>query len=804
MRSPEIALGDLDFGWASHRAALGWWSCLFRRPVEFDAKLKKIRTDKFFRAVALLGWHGFGYFLALAVAGRYFLTDVVGLPPDTPDSPFHTTFGQAVVCGITFYWGTFPGLALARRLQGRPWTRNLALLLPVAMTLRPGLLSMLGLTLGLAGGIAGQSTGAGAVAISAGLAVGLASAISIGVSGGLPSGIAYGLALGLVGGIAMAASDRQLAGSAAGLAGGLALGVAVGNTYGLAVGLEFGISFGATYQLTFLRAFYLPLHLVRALAASRGRYSPRSHLLLADQCIHLQLPFLDTVLVGYHESSPGPGAKLIDRLIDGYPSQRGAALRAKAIVVVRKAARLAGLDGIGATLEELPTGKAGFLAETPAARRLAVEVAAAAGRLEQAPRGYLRAPYAESLVDKIEIFRHQIAGFQAPLSTELRQAAERWLEVARARLLDVRNLAPGAQFLPVFRAGEAIEREIDAYVPRRGLLIDLEEQIQLAGASSGLVLIGRRRTGKSTLLHNLAAQLQASADVAVISMQSARAFTSVASLQRLLRQILAERLPEEELPPAGKDLAALETLLAAADQLLARQQRKLVLAIDEYEGIDLKIAAGVFPEDLLALLRDSMRSHRRIFWLFAGSRSTEELEAARWTSYFVSTRLLEMPLFELAETRELLTEPMKTSKLFAGDPGREPRFPAAFWGEGGIEKLHAEAGGWPHLVQLLAQNAVQLVNQEGRRHLDAEFFERVCSKALSEGSVVFTELLEKESRRPGEWDYLRGFRRSEEQPPPEDPQVDRALRRRWLIAETPSGGYRLRVPLMGRWLRERG
>ncbi len=74
---------------------------------------------------------------------------------------------------------------------------------------------------------------------------------------------------------------------------------------------------------------------------------------------------------------------------------------------------------------------------------------------------------------------------------------------------------------------------------------------------------------------------------------------------------------------------------------------------------------------------------------------------------------------------------------------------------------------------------------------------------MSEGSAVFTELLERECRVEGELAYLRQFRLNEVQDPPEDDEIGRSLRRRWLTRETPEGRYRLRVPLMRRWLRER-
>ena len=41
-----------------------------------------------------------------------------------------------------------------------------------------------------------------------------------------------------------------------------------------------------------------------------------------------------------------------------------------------------------------------------------------------------------------------------------------------------------------------------------------------------------------------------------------------------------------------------------------------------------------------------------------------------------------------------------------------PSFPPEFWGEGGIDRIHREADGWPHLLQLIAETAVDLVNSE--------------------------------------------------------------------------------------------
>ncbi|MCH8295499.1 hypothetical protein IH992_30830, partial [Candidatus Poribacteria bacterium] len=71
------------------------------------------------------------------------------------------------------------------------------------------------------------------------------------------------------------------------------------------------------------------------------------------------------------------------------------------------------------------------------------------------------------------------------------------------------------------------------------------------------------------------------------------------------------------------------------------------------------------------------------------------------------------------------------------------------------------------------------------------------------GHNVFHLLMYRESTIPGEWEYLSAFRHHTMQPPPEDEAVNRSLRRRLLVEEE-NGEWRLRVPLMERWLRERG
>jgi hypothetical protein len=220
--------------------------------------------------------------------------------------------------------------------------------------------------------------------------------------------------------------------------------------------------------------------------------------------------------------------------------------------------------------------------------------------------------------------------------------------------------------------------------------------------------------------------------------------------------------------------------------------------MDEYEGIDLKIGEGVLSKDLLPAIRDSIQQHRNIIWLFAGSHDITELPHAEWTSHLVSARTIEIVPFTLDETRLLLTDPLKHSPVFESDV--RPRFASELWGPGGIERIHTEADGWPHLLQLIAEIIVDSLNREGLNAVTPQVMEKALDIAVMEGQNVLYQLMRNECSIAGEWDYLARFRQVEKQAAPKGQEIRQSLLRRRLIRVS-DDGYQLRVPLMARWLR---
>jgi hypothetical protein len=55
----------------------------------------------------------------------------------------------------------------------------------------------------------------------------------------------------------------------------------------------------------------------------------------------------------------------------------------------------------------------------------------------------------------------------------------------------------------VFRAGDPLERDREAFVPRLRVLEELEGQTMVSGGCPGVLLRGARRMGKSSLLKGI-------------------------------------------------------------------------------------------------------------------------------------------------------------------------------------------------------------------------------------------------------------------------------------------------------------
>jgi hypothetical protein len=736
---------------------------------------------KIIKAEAVVYWHVLPYLLLVCVIGRIVLFCILGLHTEVPNPSlsFHLwIIIKSIAVGIGF--GIAVGIAF-------------------------------GIGFGIAVGIAFGIGFGIAVGIAFGIAFIIAFSIAFGIGFGIAVGIAADLAVAIgVGDVKVIVAStgiRMLIGVGGMLIGlsalDLAFGIDVGIAFGNDEGTVFGIAVGTPLILVGLyRLYYLPLHLALRWPGLQMRWVRLHPALWDDLCLFTFYGF-HRMLVRNAIGSRWRGKYEIERIIKHYPAQQIEGLKAKTIMLARQMGNANNLAQIGRLAARLPEGENGFLSQTALIRESIEKIVQHQTRLDAINRPFFRQQSAERLCDEIQNFQVRIAGYHEPLNSEFRAAAGKWLQVAQRELNEARLIISKQPTAQVFRAGDPVQRAQEAFTPRFSVVGELEQQVMLSTGCPGIVLYGRRRTGKSTILRNLNGFIPPNVVPTFFSMQDAELFSSLGSftgaLARGIQNKLASAIHDTE---SVNGLQELNGFLKRSNEYLEKEGGRLLLIIDEYETLDRLIGEGVFPLYLLDLVRESIQTHRRITWIFAGSHEITELAKAPWTSYLVSARTVTVPMFTPAETRVLLTEPLMYSPDLKDNPKR-PHFDASFWGQGGIERIHTEAGGWPHLVQLLAEVLVDLVNDDKASIITAKLMDQAFEKATERGHNVLYELMCRESTVAGEWEYLSEFRRVEEQALPVDEKIAFSLRRRKLIEES-NGCWRLRVPLMARWLKLRG
>lgn len=784
---------EIGFGWAGHKAALRFfsaWYCNSNQLIRLREHYKaNVDWLAMLRGSLALCIHSLPYAFTICLMVRMLLHDVVGLSVEPRQVGVgHCLLGILKCFALALVVGSASSFAVGLSYLFTNKHR-LTFTFSLSISLFIGLWHYAGI--GLAGGMAGGLLSDLAFVIVCGLVTGFVSGMFS--SSFLGSKSVWGIALGLC------LSQGLLFASI----GALAIGVTALRRIGLAGVLYYYTTYSLVSCIVFLRLYYQPLNSWYLFAFSPALFR-RWHPVFWDFNCVLAFPGLEYLLIQYAEQDSADGATQIERLISEYPAQRPPALRAKTILIAREATHVKTLTGLDGVIGGLPEGDKGYLAQTREVRERALAISRQQRFVDTVNRPFFREQALVALRAEINAFYARVGGFEEPLASEFRKAGEAWLKLADAQMAEVQTQRRREPTPQVFRAGDPVQRDAEAFVARLDIYGALEHEIMAGPGCPGLLLYGRRRLGKSTILRNLDGFLPESVMPVVVSMQNPRAFNSEASLAALLAEEIRRVWPAAtSFSPEPKDLVTFFEFLGACNARLGTDKRRLVLGIDEFEELDRRIGSKQFTEDFAATLRESVQSHRRITWMFAGSHHFSELPNVRWSSYLVSLRTLDLPSFTPEETRLLLSQPLKHSRR------KEARtavvtFGTGFWGEGGMDRIHAEAGGWPHLVQLIASTVVDLCNTQGQPRADAAILDEALAKSVVSGDSVLAELmLYRSEEYPAAWSYLSGFRKQDTQPRPEDEALRLILKRHLLVQETADGQWTLRVPLMLRWLRER-
>jgi hypothetical protein len=523
-------------------------------------------------------------------------------------------------------------------------------------------------------------------------------------------------------------------------------------------------------------------------------------------------------ICGVFELAPATGRRLIFRLIKQGGIDRLIAEWAWNIITVRKAANLHDLTELSAAFVDLriPTTRPDYEDTLAYEKRQSVKnriqelaklIAIRQGQAHAATTSIVMRAAIEAAQDAVANFRISAGELIPELAKEFTKASDCWHATLQ------RQFEARAREVPlVFTAELDLNPVLQAFVRRDALLAELEKFLLHPSGGGGVLLYARRRMGKSSILKNLTALLPGSLSVAYVSLQSAEANTSAAHFARRVSEVILAACPAAAGLTAPEDLAGLARFLRQTDAALETAGRRLLIGLDEYEVLDERIGQRALPEDVLALMRDAIQQHRRIRWLVSGVHHFGDLPHARWGSYLTAFQVVEVHPFSLNETHQLLTDPLRHAAAFSGRTPPDAGFFHDFWHPGAVGRIHAESQGWPALAQGIAREVVRLCHRTQALKSTPEMLEQALHEVLESMAGTLSELLlqgvpssdETRTLEQSAGTYLAAYRTCETQPAPTDDRLRKLLTRHELIADPKAPTWHLRVPLMLRYLRERG
>ncbi|MCP5098357.1 MAG: AAA family ATPase [Chloroflexi bacterium] len=300
----------------------------------------------------------------------------------------------------------------------------------------------------------------------------------------------------------------------------------------------------------------------------------------------------------------------------------------------------------------------------------------------------------------------------------------------------VHLLTRAREFNPVdnpYLPGTPLRPKSSMFFGRERLFNFIEGNVGGPERRNVLILIGQRRTGKTSALLRLEERLPAYMLPVYIDCQSLGVIPGMPAffhdLGWLISDALSLRDIELDVPepsewkedPAGQFqrhfLPKVRTLLPKETQLL--------LVFDEFEAFESLVDDGILPPTFFTFLRHMMQHGEGLGFVFVGTRRLEEMSADYWSVLFNIALYEHVRYLDETAALKLITEPVA---------------PNIIYDDLAIDKILRVTAGHPYFVQLVCYTLIKRANNEKSGYITISDVNAGLDEMLSLGEVHFAYL----------------------------------------------------------------
>jgi len=247
-----------------------------------------------------------------------------------------------------------------------------------------------------------------------------------------------------------------------------------------------------------------------------------------------------------------------------------------------------------------------------------------------------------------------------------------------------------------------------------------------------LVLIGERRTGKTSILQQLPTRLNDSRYIPIfIDGQALGIDPGMENFFLSLAMAITDGLSNAGISMTPLGLAEMgegpqlvfeHRFLPAVRERIG--ERVLLLTIDEFEELGARVSRGRLPEEIFPYLRHLIQHGEQLAFIFAGTHQVEELIGDYWSVLFNIAKYKKVGFLNREDAVRLITDPVQPHGMVYDDLA--------------INEILRLTAGHPYFTQLLCHILVNRCNQAHCSYVTVQDVRGAVEEFLETGRAHLT------------------------------------------------------------------
>jgi hypothetical protein len=289
------------------------------------------------------------------------------------------------------------------------------------------------------------------------------------------------------------------------------------------------------------------------------------------------------------------------------------------------------------------------------------------------------------------------------------------------------------QFVPnPYVVGTPLQPGSPLFFGREDVIAFIQDNLASAHRNN-LVLIGQRRTGKTSLLKQLSLRLDQSYVPVYLDGQSLALDPGLSNFFLSLATEIVFALEDRGFSPAlpepddlGNSPAAYFERSFLAHVRATIGERHLLLLLDEFEELEASVRRGNLDASVFGFLRHLIQHTPNLSVIFCGTHRLEELSADYWSVLFNISLYRHVAYLDQPQALKLIQEPVASYGMCYDDLA--------------LDKMWRVTAGHPYFLQLLCHSLVNRHNKTERSYVTVADVNAALEDILASGEAHFVYL----------------------------------------------------------------